>query len=73
MVLKGQRLPGRLRGACLVRPPCWGEDIMMVEETIHTDHKRHLEVAESRDFSCIFTTEHILFLNIQQLDFLYEL
>ena len=59
MVLKEQRSHVCLWGAHYVQPLSWGLETRVMKNIIYIDHKRHWEVAENHDFSCVYPIKYI--------------
>ena len=59
MILKEQRSHICLWGAHYVQPLSWGLETSVMKNIIFIDHKRHWEVAENHDFSCIYPIKYI--------------
>ena len=59
MILKVQRSHICLWGAHHVQPLSWGLETSVMKNIIYIDHKRHWEVAENHDFSCIYPIKYI--------------
>ena len=70
MILKVQRSHICLWGAHHVQPLSWGLETSVMKNIIYIDHKRHWEVAENHDFSCIYPIKYISLKKIHLFDLL---
>ena len=59
MVLKEQRSHVCLWGVHYEQRLSWGLETRVMKNIIYIDHKRHWQVAENHDFSCVYPIKYI--------------